>query len=147
LTNASDAAPYFVSPGVPPERTFTVNYNGALYHANDAGKITQGDLASDLCYLPNQYLPVSEGGADGIAADATYAYGLFNDGNQNNPVLIRCRRNSGPSQVPEVLFPPAPGGSATPFSAFGGIHNEPDALYWGARQTASGPIIVFRLVR
>jgi hypothetical protein len=147
LTNASDAAPYFVSPGVPTERQYQINYNGALYQANDFGKITQGDPATDLCFLPDLYKPVSEGGADGIAADATYAYGLFNDGNQKNPVLIRCRRNSGPSQTPEVLFPPAPGGSATNFGAFGGIKDTGDALYWGARATSGGSIVVFRLVR
>jgi hypothetical protein len=148
LTDASEAAPYFVGTMVPTPRNFSVTYNGVVYSINGAGKIQRGtDPASDLCLLPDAYMPISEGNEDGIAVDAQYVYGLFNDGYQEHPVLLRCRINGTPD--PTVLFgdrQPATNPSA-PFGAFGGIRDTSDALYWGARDTEDGPIIVYRLVR
>jgi len=149
LTNSSDAAPYFNSPGVPTDKNLTVTASdGAMYQANDAGKISYADYSADICKLPSGYQPVSEGGADGVAVDSQYVYGLFTDGNQNKPVLIRCRRNAGDTQTPDILFPAAGVSFSGPgYGAGGGIKDTGDALYWGARETQNGPIVVYRLVR
>jgi hypothetical protein len=143
----SESAPYFTTGGLPP-RNLEVTYNGTLYHANDAGKITKGSSATDFCIPPAAYRPVAEGNADGVAADAEYVYALFNDGNGNSPYLIRCRTTGTPNL--EVLFGDREAPIETPTAPFGvggGLKDTGDALYWGVADTANGTVVIYRLVR